>query len=214
MESLELPSDMLWTVEKGPFSWTFRTIYSGPMSHSQDYLWEVSEIADLLLAQDIEKMVDALSNLTGRLFLIGLGGSYANCIHMAADLRKLCNIDADAFANMSELTARANDEGMDTIFTGWLAHMKPEDALFVLSVGGGTELVSRGIYLAVERAKSIGSKVYGIVGPAGGYTYQHGDLVIRVPVKERVTPHTEAFQGVIWHAMVSHPKLQKNATKW
>lgn len=184
------------------------------MSHSDSYLAEVADIADRLLALDIEKMAEALSRVKGRLFLVGLGGSAANCIHMAADLRKLCSIDAHAFSNIAELTARANDEGMHTIFSGWLSSINNNDALFVLSVGGGTIQVSPAIVHAIDLAKSVGAMVYGIVGPTGGYTFEHGDLVIRVPAKERVTPHTEAFQGVIWHCLVSHPQLQKRPTKW
>jgi D-sedoheptulose 7-phosphate isomerase len=186
------------------------------MSHSQTYLAETADIAEFLVPFDIENMAQALSDVKGRIFLIGLGGSAANCIHMAADLRKLCNIDAYALDNIAELTARANDEGFESIFSGWLSRIGKDDALFVLSVGGGTSTVSNAICKAIDHAKARGAKVFGIVGPHGGYTAEHGDLVIKVPVanQKHVTPHTEAFQAVLWHLLVSHPLLQKSATKW
>ena len=138
----------------------------------------------------------------------------ANSIHMAADFRKLCNINAFAFDNIAELTARANDEGLENIFTGWLSNIGKDDALFVLSVGGGTLRVSLSIVNAIDHAQSCGAKIFGIVGPNGGYTWTRGDVVIRIPATKNITPHTEAFQAVIWHALVSHPLLQRNATKW
>ena len=137
----------------------------------------------------------------------------ANAIHMAADLGKLCNVDALAFSNIAELTARANDEGWHTIFDGFLANAQEDDALIVLSVGGGTPTVSLPIVTAIS---AFPGKVYGIVGPNGGHTALHGDIIIQVPVKnpKHVTSHTEAFQAVVWHALVSHPLLQKRATTW
>lgn len=166
----------------------------------------------------VEAMATELSKVQyneGRVFIIGMGGSLANAVHMAADLRKLCEIDARALCNIAELTARANDEGLDTIFTGWLHDIAPNDALFVLSVGGGTEVISTGITQAVKYAKARHAKILGIVGPSGGITYKLGDCVLRIPApKERITPHTEAFQAVAWHALVSHPLLQRKATTW
>ena len=140
----------------------------------------------------------------------------ANAIHMAADLRKLCEVDAEAFDNIAELTARMNDEGADTIFDNWLAKAGPQDILFVLSVGGGTETVSRSLCRAVDTARERGCGIFGIVGPDGGYTAKRGDLVIKVPVEnpKHITPQTEAFQALTWHCLVSHPLLQKNRTTW
>lgn len=158
-------------------------------------------------------MAESLSNMKGKLYIIGLGGSLANAIHMAADLRKLCNINAEAFDNIAELTARANDEGLDTIFVDWVKDSNAWDKLLVLSVGGGTSEVSGAICKAIDAFKGM---VLGIVGPDGGYTAQKASVCIRVPVENRkhVTPHTEAFQAVIWHCLVSHPLLQKNKAKW
>src|SRR6266849_1155440 len=177
------------------------------MTHSIDYLDEVVNISYLITRAEIDRMVNAISFLKGRLFIIGLGGSMANSIHMAADFRKLCNIDAYAFDNIAEFTARANDEGLENIFIGWLSNIGKDDALFVLSVGGGTPKVSLSLVKAIDHAQSRGAKVFGIVGPNGGYTAEHGDVVIRIPATKNITPHTEAFQAVIWHALVSHPLL-------
>ena len=157
-------------------------------------------------------MAEALAKLEGKLYIIGLGGSLANAIHMAADLRKLCDIDAEAFDNIAELTARMNDEGPETIFVDWLRRSTDRDALMVLSVGGGAFDVSASIGNAVSSFKG---NVYGIVGPRGGYTAEMGDIVIRIPAPNgAITPLTEAFQAVIWHCLVSHPLLQKRPTKW
>lgn len=183
------------------------------MSHSRKYLFETQQIAGALDAYAIETMAAALAQITGRVYCIGIGGSLANAIHMAADLRKLCRIDAEAISNVAEITARANDDGIASIFSG--RRYQSCDGLFVLSVGGGTKDVSAAIPNAIDSAKSSAAKVFGIVGPEGGYTAQKADYCIRVPApKERVTPHTEAFQAVIWHLLVSHPILQKAATKW
>lgn len=175
------------------------------------------EIAAAIDPLAIERMVIALCDVrsnSGRVFIIGMGGSLANAIHMAADLRKLCEIDAYAPDNIAELTARANDEGLETIFTGWLRDLTSNDCLFVLSVGGGTETVSKAISKAVEKAHQTRAKILGIVGPIGGITYRMGACVLRIPAESEVTPHTEAFQAVIWHALVSHPMLQLRATTW
>ncbi len=177
-------------------------------------MFEASDICESIDTNMIERMAESLATLTGRLYIVGLGGSMANAIHMAADMRKLCNIDAEAVANIAEITARMNDEGPHTIFDG--LGLDPNDALFILSVGGGTENVSRSISRAVDQAKDRGATVLGIVGPNGGHTAERADIVIRVPVHnpKHVTPHTEAFQAVIWHCLVSHPLLQKRSTKW
>lgn len=177
------------------------------------YLLEVCDICSGIDHEKIERMVDTLATLKGKLYIMGLGGSMANAIHMAADMRKLCDIDAEAFDNIAELTARANDEGFDTIFVDWLKRSGEDDALMILSVGGGTDQVSKALCRAIDVFEGT---ILGIVGPVGGYTAEKGDCVIRIPVKKmtRVTPHTEAFQALIWHCIVSHPKLQKRPTKW
>lgn len=186
--------------------------------HSADYLAETSAIAlNADLPEQIERMAAALSKIEGRVYMVGLGGSLANCIHMAADLRKLCDIDAVAPDNIAELTAWANDEGWNNFFLGYLDNMRShEDALFVLSVGGGTDHVSVPIIDAIMKANELTVTTFGIVGPSGGFTAADCDYVIRIPVAnpKHVTPHTEAFQAVIWHCLVSHPLLQKRPTKW
>lgn len=182
--------------------------------HAVKYLAETVVIAQNIDPAQIEALAVELHALKGKLYIIGLGGSMSNAVHMAADLCKLCEINAEAFCNIAEITARANDDGFHTIFDGWLSRIVAADALFVLSVGGGTSRVSRAISASVLHAKRLGAKVFGIVGPNGGYTAEHGDVVIRIPAPDRVTPHTEAFQAVIWHALVSHPLLQKKATVW
>jgi D-sedoheptulose 7-phosphate isomerase len=189
--------------------------------HADAFLREAAAIADSLDRLGIEQMAQELDRLrerNGRLFLLGLGGSAANCSHAAADFRKLCGIRAHAPSdNMAEFSARANDEGFDTVFTGWLAASGADDAdaVLVLSVGGGTEIVSRPLTEAVRFAREQGLRVLGIVGPDGGVTAALGDVVLKVPAPgKHVTPHTEAFQAVLWHCLVSHPALQRNQTKW
>jgi len=194
------------------------------MSHAAVYLAEVRAIADALPAAGIEALCDELVALRardGRLFFLGVGGSAGNCGHAVNDFRKLCGIEAYAPTdNVSELTARTNDEGWHTVFSEWLkvSRANDKDAIFVLSVGGGNleKNVSPNLVAAIQEAKARGMRVLGIVGRDGGYTKQAGDTVVVIPTVEasRVTPHAEAFQGVIWHCLVSHPKLQKNATKW
>ena len=157
----------------------------------------------------------------GRLFILGVGGSAGNASHAVNDFRKLCGIEAYAPSdNVSELTARTNDEGWPTVFSEWLkvSHANAKDAILIFSVGGGNmeKNVSPNIVSAIGVAKENGLAVLGIVGRDGGYTKKAGDCVIVIPTVEesRVTPHAEAFQAVVWHCLVSHPKLQKNATKW
>jgi D-sedoheptulose 7-phosphate isomerase len=157
----------------------------------------------------------------GRLFMLGVGGSAGNCSHAVNDFRKLCGIEAYSPAdNVSELTARANDEGWETIFSGWLevSRLSERDAIFVLSVGGGDveRNVSINLVRAVDFARSRGARVFGIVGRETGYTARNGDVVVVIPeVKaEWVTPLSEAFQAVVWHCLVSHPALQVRSTKW
>jgi len=192
--------------------------------HTQNYFKEVSEITALISHVEIEQLATELAQLReheGRLFLLGVGGSAANCSHAVNDFRKLCGIESYAPTdNVSELTARTNDEGWDTVFASWLRTSKAneKDAVFVLSVGGGNveKNISANLVFGIKEAKSRGMKIFGVVGRDGGYTKQVGDVVIVIPTVEssRITPHTEAFQAVVWHCLVSHPLLQQMATKW
>lgn len=194
------------------------------MNHAQTYLAEAVKICELLPAEQIEAMASALASLKeagGRLFILGVGGSAANCAHAVNDFRKLCGIEAYAPTdNVSELTARTNDEGWETVFSGWLkiSRLNPKDALLILSVGGGNadKHVSVNLVHAMNLAKERGAKIFGIVGRDGGHTAKVGDCVIIIPTIEssRITPHSEAFQGLIWHCLVSHPGLQIMETKW
>jgi D-sedoheptulose 7-phosphate isomerase len=194
------------------------------VSHAKTYFQEVSAIAGKIDLEGIENLARSLAGVRerrGRLFLFGVGGSAANCSHAVNDFRKLCNIETYAPTdNVSELTARINDEGWDTIFAAWLktSRANEKDAVLVFSVGGGNAArnVSPNIVAGLKAAKAMKLTVLGIVGRDGGYTKEAGDVVVIIPTVEesRVTPHTEAFQAVVWHCLVSHPKLQQNATKW
>lgn len=194
------------------------------MSHAAKFLDEVCETARRIQPEALEALCDELVGLRereGRLFLLGVGGSAGNCGHAVNDFRKLCGIEAYAPTdNVSELTARTNDEGWNTVFAEWLkvSRAGPKDAILVFSVGGGNleKNVSANLVAAVQEAKSRGTRVLGIVGRDGGFTKQAGDRVVVIPTVEesRVTPHAEAFQAVLWHCLVSHPKLQNRATKW
>jgi D-sedoheptulose 7-phosphate isomerase len=187
-------------------------------AHVADFMVETAKVARLIDKASIERLVDELASFVGTLYLAGLGGSAANCIHAAADFRRLCGIDARAMVeNISDLTARANDDGWDSIFSGQLMQFASnQDCLMVLSVGGGTPDVSVPLVRAIGAAREQGMRVYGIVGRDGGYTAQHADVAIVIPTVDegRVTPHTEAWQMVIVHLLVSHPALQRNRTKW
>ncbi len=192
------------------------------MSHAEGYLKEVAAIATAIPSQQVEDLAQALTELRergGRLFFLGVGGGAANCSHAVNDFRKLCGIEAySPVDNVSELSARANDEGWETVFAAWLetSRLGPNDAVFVMSVGGGAPNVSLNLVRALDYAKAKEARIFGIVGRDGGHTRKVGDVVINVPCPEaaRVTPHTEAFQAVIWHCLVSHPALQQKATKW
>jgi D-sedoheptulose 7-phosphate isomerase len=193
-------------------------------THAETFFGESARICASIDFARIEVLASELAALRerrGRLFVIGVGGSAANCSHAVNDFRKLCGIETyTPVDNVAELTARANDEGWETIFAGWLeiSRLGPSDAILVFSVGGGdvARNVSANIVKAVDYAKSQGAKVFGIVGKPTGYTAQQGDVVVVVPqVNEaRVTPLSEAFQAVVWHCLVSHPKLQVKKTKW
>ena len=192
--------------------------------HAKNYFDEVVKVAQKIDLDAIERLAGELAKIrehNGRLFLLGVGGSAGNCSHAVNDFRKLCGIEAYAPTdNVSELTARTNDEGWDTVFAAWLrtSRANSNDAVFVFSVGGGNleKNVSPNIVAGLKEAKERGLKIFGVVGRDGGYTKQVGDCVIVVPTVDanRVTPHAEAFQAVVWHCLVSHPELQKIATKW
>ena len=192
--------------------------------HTETYFQEVAKVAqsiDLAMVERLATELAALRERGGRLFLLGVGGSAGNCSHAVNDFRKLCGIEAYAPTdNVSELTARTNDEGWDTVFAAWLrtSRASGKDAVLVFSVGGGdlAKNVSPNIVAGLKEAKLRGLKIFGVVGRDGGYTKQVGDCVVVVPTVDaaRVTPHTEAFQAVVWHCLVSHPALQQMATKW
>jgi D-sedoheptulose 7-phosphate isomerase len=193
-------------------------------NHAEVFFQESGSICSTIDTAKIEQLADELAALRdrkGRLFFIGVGGSAGNCSHAVNDFRKLCGMETySPVDNVSELTARANDEGWDTIFAGWLevSRLGSGDAIFVFSVGGGdvARNVSTNIVKAVDYAKSKGAKVFGVVGKDTGHTAKQGDAVVVVPMvnEAHVTPLSEAFQAVVWHCLVSHPKLQLRKTKW
>jgi len=194
------------------------------MSYATKHLEEAGSIITKLDAEAIERMAAALADLRGRggrLFFLGVGGGAGNCSHAVNDFRKIVGIEAYAPTdNVSELTARTNDEGWETTFVEWLriSRLSSRDALFVMSVGGGNleKNISPNLVRALEYAKVVGANIFGIVGRDGGFTARVGDHVIIVPTvnTETVTPHAESFQVVIWHLLVSHPALKTNQTKW
>lgn len=194
------------------------------MPHIEQFFAEVQKIAATLDYATIERLSQELAALRerkGRLFLLGVGGSAANCAHAVNDFRKLCGIEAYAPTdNVSELTARTNDEGWHTVFSEWMkvSRATANDAILVFSVGGGNmeKNVSPNIVAALQEARVRGMKIFGIVGRDGGYTKQVGDVVVLIPTVDdsRVTPHAEAFQAVVWHCLVCHPALQQHKTKW
>lgn len=194
------------------------------MSYSKEHLDESIEITRAIDPEIVEEIVDLLCEVKlsgGRLFVLGVGGSAANAGHAVNDFRKLAGIETYAPTdNVAELTARTNDEGWQTVFSGWLrvSKLNSKDCLFILSVGGGNKEknVSPNLIEAIDLAKEVGARVTGIVGRDGGYTAQNADVCLVVPTVNTatVTPHSESFQTVIWHLLVSHPKLKSNPTKW
>jgi len=194
------------------------------MSFARAHLDEAKRIIDALDVGVIEAMAQSLAALRqrgGRLFFLGVGGSAGNCSHAVNDFRKLAGIEAYAPTdNVSELTARTNDEGWETVFAEWLkvSKLKADDAIFVFSVGGGSleKNISPNLVRALQYAKAVGAEVLGVVGRDGGYTAKVGDAVCVVPTvnPDAVTPHSEAFQAVVWHLLVSHPALKLKQTKW
>lgn len=194
------------------------------MQFIKQYLDEAQQVIHRLDKNQIEKTVDLLLATrvnTGRLFILGVGGSAANASHAVNDFRKIVGIEAYAPTdNVSELTARTNDEGWESVFATWLAvsRLNKNDALLILSVGGGNleKNVSPNLVAALQYAKEVGAKILGIVGRDGGYTAKVADSCVLIPTvnAENTTPHAEAFQAVIWHLLVSHPKLKAAQTKW
>src|SRR5246127_3094145 len=194
------------------------------MSFAKEFLAEVQQVAAGLDVAAIEKCVEELARVRergGRLFILGVGGSAANASHAVNDFRKICGFEAYAPTdNVSELTARTNDEGWAGVFEAWLrvSRLREPDAVLVFSVGGGNleKQVSPNLVAAVQYAKTVGAKVAGIVGRDGGYTAQAADACILVPTvnAHHVTPHAEAFQAVLWHLLVTHPALKAAETKW
>jgi D-sedoheptulose 7-phosphate isomerase len=194
------------------------------MSYAQQHLQETAEIIRRLDTAAIERLASLLAGIKaegGRLFFLGVGGSAGNCSHAVNDFRKIAGVECYAPTdNVSELTARTNDEGWGSVFVEWLkvSKLSARDALFILSVGGGDlkRDISPNLVSAIRLAKDVGAKVTGIVGRDGGYTAQAADACVIVPTvnAHTVTPHTEAFQAVIWHLLVSHPLLKASETKW
>lgn len=194
------------------------------MNHIENYLNQAAKIARMLDPEIIERIVSVLVNLrerNGRLFLIGVGGSAANCSHAVNDFRKICAIESyTPVDNVAEITARTNDEGWDTVFVAYLrtSQANDNDAIMVLSVGGGDtdKGVSVNIVHALDEAKHRGLRILGIVGRDGGYTKKVGDAVLVIPTMDpdMITPYTEAFQAVVLHGIICHPDLMINKTKW
>jgi D-sedoheptulose 7-phosphate isomerase len=196
----------------------------GKMSYTTQYFEEARQIMANINSDDVEKMVDIMVDLRdhrGRLFFLGSGGGAGHASHAVCDFRKIANIEAYAPTdNVSELTARVNDECWDTVFVNWLhvSNLSQNDMIFIFSVGGGDNKrnISPNIVRALQYATQIGAKICGVVGRDGGFTAEVADACVVVPIinSDTVTPHTEAFQALIWHLMVSHPKLKVAEMKW
>lgn len=194
------------------------------MSYVKQHLNEAIQILEKMDIAVIEKIADLILRVktdSGRVFFLGVGGSAANCSHAVNDFRKIVGIECYAPTdNVSELTARANDEGWASIFIEWLkiSKVSSRDMLFIFSVGGGNleKNISPNLVEALKLGKLVGAKIAGVVGRDGGYTAQVADACLIVPTvnPNNVTPHTEAFQAIVWHLLVSHPKLKVNQTKW
>lgn len=194
------------------------------MSYTRKHLAEAAEVIARIDADAIERMAELLASLRereGRLFFLGVGGSAGNCSHAVNDFRKIVGIEAYAPTdNVSELTARTNDEGWETVFVEWLktSRLSKRDMIFIFSVGGGNleKNISPNLVRALQYAQTVGAQVVGVVGRDGGYTARVANACVIVPTvnPETVTPHSEAFQAVIWHLLVSHPLLKATETKW
>jgi D-sedoheptulose 7-phosphate isomerase len=194
------------------------------MTYVERYLREASEIIRSLDTTAIERVASLLAQIKadgGRLFFLGVGGSAANCSHAVNDFRKIAGIECYAPTdNVAELTARTNDDGWESVFSEWLkvSRLSGRDALFIMSVGGGNmeRNISPNLVSAIQLAKKVGAKVTGVVGRDGGFTARAADACVIVPTvnAETMTPHSETFQALIWHLLVSHPLLKENQTKW
>ncbi len=194
------------------------------MKYIEKYFHEAKEIIDKVDKNQIKTMLGCLKEIRekrGRLFFLGVGGGAANASHAVNDFRKLCGFEAyTPMDNVSELSARVNDEGWENFFVQWLKQSKlnENDGIFIFSVGGGNleKNISANLVRAIEQAKSVGAKILGIVGRDGGFTAKCADACVLVPTisSDTVTPHTEAFQAVIWHLIVSHPEIKKCEMKW
>jgi D-sedoheptulose 7-phosphate isomerase len=194
------------------------------MDFIKNYLKETKLIIDQLNLQDISKIAECISAVRkkkGRIFFIGVGGSAANASHAVNDFRKLAGIECYAPTdNVSELSARTNDEGWQTVFASWLkiSNLSKKDLLFIFSVGGGNlkKNISPNIVKAIQYAKLKNTTICGIVGKHGGYTKKFANACLCIPAKNplHITPHSESFQAIIWHLLISHPKIKKFKTKW
>ncbi|MFL0648791.1 SIS domain-containing protein [Cylindrospermopsis raciborskii] len=194
------------------------------MTYAQQHLEEATRILEKIDFNTVEQVADILASVKaeeGRIFFLGVGGSAGNCSHAVNDFRKIVGIESYAPTdNVSELTARVNDEGWATIFVEWLktSKLKTKDCIFVFSVGGGNleKNISPNLVEALKYAETVGAKITGVVGRDGGYTAKVADACVIIPTvnPDTITPHSEAFQAVIWHLLVSHPKLKANQTKW
>ena len=194
------------------------------LGYTPQYLREAVEILTRLDHSRIERILEMLlqvRNEGGRIFFLGVGGGAGHASHAVNDFRKIAGIECYAPTdNVSELTARINDDGWETSYLNWLkvSHLKPQDAIFIFSVGGGNaeRNISMNLVCALKYAREVGSKICGIVGRDGGFTAQISDACVLIPVvnEQNVTPHTESFQALIWHLLVSHPDLRTEPTKW
>ena len=194
------------------------------MSYARTHLEEAKRIIDLIDHEAVEKMAQTLAAVRtrgGRLFFLGVGGSAANCSHAVNDFRKIAGFEAYAPTdNVSELTARTNDEGWASVFVEWLrgSRLRKEDGVVIFSVGGGNleKNISPNLVSALKLAKEVGASITGVVGRDGGFTKQVADACVLIPTVNdgNITPHAEAFQAVIWHLLVSHPALKQVQTKW
>jgi len=194
------------------------------MTFNKYFLNSISKICGLFDFVQIEKLVNEISGIKknkGRIFFLGVGGSAGNCSHAVNDFRKLCEIECySPTDNVSELTARTNDEGWKTIFVEWLkiSNLNKKDAIFIFSVGGGNKekKISENLIYAIDYAKHKKARIFSFVGKKDGYAYEKSDISVLIPIidPKMITPFSESFQAVLWHLLVSHPKLKKKPTKW
>jgi D-sedoheptulose 7-phosphate isomerase len=194
------------------------------MTYTKKYIEEIHRVTDGLDQGAIKRMIRSLVELRekgGRLFFLGVGGGAGNATHAVNDFRKICGIESyTPTDNISELSARINDDGWDSAFANWLkgSRLNDRDGVFVFSVGGGNpeKNISMNLVKALEYAKECGAKIFGVVGRDGGYTARVADACVIIPTvnPQTVTPHTEAFQAVVWHLIVSHPAMKINEMKW